>query len=106
MARQRSAQDPRQHRRAVRPAQFRTGVRAADGAARAAATYRRRDARVRGRDDARGLATGGRPPMHLAAGALAEARACGPVTAEVAERAAAAHPLAGALLAGAQVEPD
>ena len=40
--------------------------------------------------------------MHLAAGALAEAPACEPVTAKVAQRAAAAHPLVGALLAAAR----
>src|SRR5947207_277936 len=102
MARQRSAQDPRQPHRAVRPAQLRTRVRSVDGAARAAATYRRRDARARDRDDAGGLATARRPPLRLAAGALAAPTACGPVTAKVAERAAAAHSLVGAVLAAAR----
>src|SRR3954447_24687939 len=102
MARERPAEDAGRDHRAVRPAQLRARVRPVDGAARAAAAHRRRDACARGRDDARGLGAGRRAPPDLAAGALAEAPARGPVTGEAVDGAAAAHPVARAVLTPAR----
>src|SRR4051795_3610825 len=98
----RSAEDAGQHHRAVRPARLRARVRAVDGGACAAPTDRGRDACARGRDDAGGLAAGRRAPSDLAAGALAEPPACGPVTGEAVDSAAAAHPVARAVFAAAR----
>ena len=101
LARWRSAEDPRQLHRAVRTTQLRAHLRAAHGAAHTAAPDRRRYARPRGGDDAGRAAARRRPPMHLAAGALAEARAWPTLAAESADRVAAAQPLVRAVLASA-----